>query len=125
MVDAPDGAPEVVLIASGSEVALAISACQALALEDIRARVVSMPSWELFERQPESYRQLVLPPRIRARIAIEQGSVLGWERYVGPMGRVIGMHTFGASAPLSALQTQFGFRPEGIVSTAKELLGAP
>jgi transketolase len=82
-----------------------------------------MPSWDIFEHQPRSYRDSVLPPGVTARVAIEQGSVLGWERYVGPHGRVIGMQTFGASAPLKELLRNFGFDPERVVATAKEMLG--
>ena len=82
-----------------------------------------MPSWDIFEHQPQAYRASVLPPQVSARIAIEQGSTLGWERYVGADGRVIGMHTFGASAPLKALQSKFGFEPDRVVAAARELLG--
>jgi transketolase len=82
-----------------------------------------MPSWDIFEHQPRAYRGNVLPPPVTARIAIEQGSTLGWERYVGAAGRVIGMHTFGASAPLKALQGKFGFEPDQVVAVARELLG--
>ena len=123
LADAPNGDPELILIASGSEVALAVAAHETLAAEGIRSRVVSMPSWEIFDQQPQAYRQSVLPPATRARIAIEEGSVLGWERYVGEAGRIIGMNTFGASAPLADLQRQFGFEPERIVAVAKDLLG--
>jgi transketolase len=123
MADAPGGPPEIILIASGSEVTLIVDAQQTLAQQGIRARIVSMPSWELFEHQPASYRDSVLPPSITARIAVEQASVLGWDRYVGPAGRVIGMKTFGASAPLKALQEYFGFEPDRVVASAKELLG--
>jgi transketolase len=123
MADAPGGAPEVILIGSGSEVSLVVAAHEALASQGIRSRVVSMPSWDIFEDQPKSYRDSVLPPEMTARVAVEQASVLGWERYVGAAGRVIGMHTFGASAPLKELQRRFGFEPEGVVAVAKELLG--
>jgi transketolase len=123
MADAPGGAPEVILIASGSEVALIVGAQQELASEGIRSRIVSMPSWDIFESQPKSYRDSVLPPEITARVAVEQGSVLGWERYVGAAGRVVGMTTFGASAPLKELQRKFGFEPERVVAVVKELLG--
>ena len=123
MADAPGGAPEVILIASGSEVALIVGAQQELASEGIRSRIVSMPSWDIFESQPKSYRDSVLPPEITPRVAVEQGSVLGWERYVGAAGRVIGMTTFGASAPLKELQRKFGFEPERVVAVVKELLG--
>jgi transketolase len=123
MAEAPGGPPEIILIASGSEVSLVIEAHETLVAEGIRSRVVSMPSWDIFEHQPQSYRESVLPPKVAARIAVEQGSVLGWERYVGASGQVIGMKTFGASAPLKELQKKFGFEPERIVTTAKELLG--
>ena len=89
----------------------------------IRSRVVSMPSWELFHDQPAAYRDTVLPPSVTARVAVEQASTLGWERYVGTHGRVIGMSTFGASAPLKELQKKFGFEPERIVAAAHETLG--
>ena len=123
MAEAPGGPSEIILIASGSEVSLIVEAHETLAAEGIRSRVVSMPSWDIFEHQPQSYRESVLPPKVTARIAVEQGSVLGWERYVGASGQVIGMKTFGASAPLKELQKKFGFEPERIVATAKELLG--
>jgi transketolase len=123
MADAPGGAPEIILIGSGSEVSLVVAAHEALASQGIRSRVVSMPSWDIFEDQPKSYRDSVLPPEVTARVAVEQASVLGWERYVGAAGRVIGMHTFGASAPLKELQRRFGFEPERVVAVAKELLG--
>jgi transketolase len=123
MADARGGSPEIILIASGSEVSLVVDAHEVLASRGIRSRVVSMPSWEIFEHQPQSYREDVLPPGVRARVAVEQGAVLGWERYVGASGRVIGMKTFGASAPLKELQRKFGFEPERIVAAAMELLG--
>ena len=123
MADANGSPPEIILIASGSEVSLAVDAHETLASRGIRSRVVSMPSWDIFEHQPASYREHVLPPRVKARIAIEQASVLGWDRYVGAEGRVIGMKTFGASAPLKELQRKFGFEPERVVATAMELLG--
>jgi transketolase len=123
MADTPGGPPEIILIASGSEVALVIQAHETLAAQGIRSRVVSMPSWDIFEQQPQSYRDEVLLPTVKARLAVEQGSVLGWDRYVGPAGRVIGMKTFGASAPLKELQRKFGFEPERVVSVAMELLG--
>jgi transketolase len=123
MADASGGPPEIILIASGSEVSLVVRAHETLAAQGIRSRVVSMPSWDIFEHQPQSYRDDVLPPMVKARIAVEQGSVLGWDRYVGAAGRVIGMKTFGASAPLKELQRKFGFEPERVVATAMELLG--
>jgi transketolase len=122
MADSPGGTPQIMLIASGSEVALAVDAYEVLTAQGLRARVISMPSWEIFESQPHAYREEVLPRKVTARVAIEQGSVLGWDRYVGPEGRVIGMKTFGASAPLKELQRKFGFEPERVVSAAKELL---
>jgi transketolase len=123
MADAPGGAPEIILIASGSEVALIVDAYERLAERGVRARIVSMPSWDLFEHQPASSREHVLPAAVTARLAVEQGSVLGWDRYVGPAGRVIGMKTFGASAPLKELQRKFGFEPERVVAEALEMLG--
>jgi transketolase len=122
--DAPGGAPELVLIASGSEVSLAAQSHAKLVAAGVRARVVSMPSWDIFERETQAYRDSVLPPAVTARIAIEQASTFGWERYVGLRGKVIGMHTFGASAPLKALQQEFGFTVDNVVATAKALLGA-
>jgi transketolase len=120
--DPPGGNPEVILIASGSELSLAVQAHERLLAEGVRSRVVSMPSWDLFEHQPREYRESVLPPRVRARVAVEQGSTLGWERYVGESGRVIGMKTFGASAPLKELQRKFGFEPERVMAAAMEQL---
>jgi transketolase len=116
--------PEVILIASGSEVSLAVQAHEELVAEEIRSRVVSMPSWDIFEHQSKEYRDSVLPPGVKARLAIEQASTFGWERYVGDAGRVIGMKTFGASAPLKELQKKFGFEPDSVVTVARELLGS-
>jgi transketolase len=123
MADASGGSPEIILIASGSEVALVVQAHEALGAQGIRSRVVSMPSWDIFESQLQEYRDEVLPPAIKARLAVEQGSTLGWDRYVGPAGRVIGMKTFGASAPLKELDRKFGFEPDRVVAVALELLG--
>jgi len=123
LADAPGGNPEVIIIASGSEVSLAVQAHEKLVAEGIRSRVVSMPSWEIFEQQPQAYRDSVLPPSVRARVAVEQGSILGWDRYVGNSGRVIGMNTFGASAPLKELQKKFGFEPSHVISAVKQQLG--
>jgi len=119
----PPGEPEVLLLATGSEVTLCLSAHEVLARDGIRARVVSMPSWEVFERQPPTYRDAVLPPSVRARVAVEQASTYGWARYVGSEGAIIGMHTFGASAPLKALERKFGFTPDAVVEAAKAQLG--
>jgi transketolase len=122
LADAPGRKPDVILIASGSEVILALEAHEQLLAQGIRSRVVSMPSWDIFESQPQEYRDRVLPPGVKARVAIEQASTFGWERYVGATGRIIGMHTFGASAPLKELQKKFGFEPDQIVTAAKEQL---
>ena len=123
LADAPGGKPEVILIATGSEVVLAADAHEKLLAEGIRSRVVSMPSWDIFEHQTQEYRDSVLPPSVTARVAVEQASTFGWERYVGTSGRIIGMKTFGASAPLKELQKHFGFEPDHVVSAAKEVLG--
>jgi transketolase len=123
LADAPGGNPEVIIIASCSEVSLAVEAHEKLLSEGIRSRVVSMPSWEIFEHQPQAYRDGVLPPNVKARVAVEQASILGWERYVGDSGRVIGMNTFGASAPLKELQRKFGFEPDQLILAAKQQLG--
>jgi transketolase len=123
LADAPGGNPEVILIATGSEVNVAVDAHERLQAEGIRSRVVSMPSWDIFEHQTQQYRDSVLPPSVGARVAIEQASTFGWERYIGPSGRVIGMTTFGASAPLKELQRKFGFEPDRLAAVAKELLG--
>ena len=118
----PEGGkkPEVILIGTGSELQMCVAAWESLTQEGIAARVVSMPSWELFEKQDQAYQDEVFPQAIAARVSVEQGSVMGWDRYVGRMGAIIGMHTFGASAPLKALQTKFGFSPDKIVEAAKQ-----
>ena len=117
LVDAPGGKPEVILIGTGSEVSLCVDAYEQLTRDGIRARVVSMPSWELFEHQSDEYRASVLPPGVSARVSVEQASTFGWDRYAH---RRIGMHTFGASAPLKELQKKFGFTPGALVAAAKE-----
>jgi transketolase len=122
LADAPNGEPEVLLLASGSEVALCLAAYEQLGSEGIGARVISMPSWELFEQQEQTYRDSVIPPTITARVAVEQASTLGWDHYTGGTGERIGMLTFGASAPLKALQQKFGFTPERVVAAAREQL---
>jgi transketolase len=119
LADAEGGKPDVILIASGSEVSLCVEASERLKGEGIRARVVSMPSWELFEQQSQSYRDGVLPPEVTARVSVEQASTFGWERYVGPTGARIGMETFGASAPLKELQKRFGFTVNHVVEAAR------
>jgi transketolase len=123
LADSPGGNPEVILIASGSEVSLAVQAHEKLLSEGIRSRVVSLPSWEIFDHQTQEYQDSVLPPNVRARVAVEQACTFGWERYVGTSGHVIGMKTFGASAPLKELQRKFGFQPDQVVAAAKKQLG--
>jgi transketolase len=123
LADSPAGHPEVILIASGSEVSIAVDAHEKLLADGIRSRVVSMPSWDIFEHQTQEYRDSVLPTNVTARISIEQASTFGWERYVGAKGRMIGMTTFGASAPLKELQKKFGFEPARVIEIAKGLLG--
>jgi len=122
LADAPGASPEVIIIATGSEVSLAVEAHEKLLADGVRSRVVSMPSWEIFDHQPEEYRHSVLPPNVNARIAVEQASSFGWERYVGTNGHLTCMKTFGASAPLKELQRKFGFEPDQVVAAAKELL---
>ncbi|MGH9696165.1 MAG: transketolase-like TK C-terminal-containing protein, partial [Bryobacteraceae bacterium] len=119
LADAPDGAPAVILIGTGSEVALCIDVYETLKTEGIRARVVSMPSWELFEEQDQAYRDKILPPDILARVSVEMGSIIGWDRYAGANGAKIGMATFGSSAPLKDLLVKFGFTPAKILAAAK------
>jgi transketolase len=119
LADPPNSEPAVILIGTGSEVALCLKAYEDLKQEGIPARVVSMPSWELFEQQDQSYRDRVLPPDIVARVSVEMGSVVGWDRYVGTSGAKIGMHTFGSSAPLKDLLTKFGFTPEKVLEAAR------
>ena len=120
--DAQDGKPDVVLIASGSEVDIVLSAAEMLAAKYIAVRVVSMPSWELFEKQPEDYRRRVLPAEIKARIAVEAASPQGWDRYVGGGGEIIGLDHFGASAPYDVLYEQFGITAEHVVEKAMALV---
>jgi transketolase len=126
LADAPNGKPEVLLLGTGSEVSLCLEAFQKLKTEGIAARVVSMPSWEIFEyhcRQNPDYREQILPSAVTARVSVELASTFGWERYVGTGGRMLGMHTFGASAPLKELQKKFGFSVDAVVSAAKETMG--
>jgi transketolase len=122
LADAPDGKPEVILMGTGSEVSLCVGAYEQLKAEGIKARVVSMPSWDIFEHQDEAYRHKVLPPQVKARVAVEQASTFGWAQYVGLDGKIIGMHTFGASAPLKELLKKFGFTDANIVEAAKEAI---
>jgi transketolase len=122
LADAPDSKPEVLLLATGSEVFLCVQAYEQLRSEGIKARVVSMPSWELFEQQSQEYRESVIPPAVVARVSVEQASTFGWAQYVGATGQSIGMKTFGASAPLKELQQKFGFTATHVVAAAKEQL---
>jgi len=124
LADSPGAGPDVLLLATGSEVSLCVEAFEQLGAQGIKARVVSMPSWELFERQDAKYRDAVLPPAVTARVSVEQGVTLGWSRWVGLAGHSIGMHGFGASAPAKALQKHFGFTVEHIVAAAKQQLQA-
>jgi len=123
LADAPGGKPDMILMASGSEVSLCVDAYEKLKAEGIKARVVSMPSWELFERQDAAYKEGVLPASVTARVSVEMASVFGWERYTGPKGKIIGMRSFGASAPLKDLLKKFGFSADNVVAAAKEVLG--
>ncbi len=120
LADAPDGKPQVILMGTGSEVSLCISAYEQLKSEGIKARVVSMPSWDIFEKQSDGYKKQVLPPEVKARVSVEAASTFGWSQYVGPTGRSIGMHRFGASAPIKDLLKKFGFTPEKVVEAARE-----
>ena len=122
LIDAPDGRPDLLLLATGSEVSLCIGAYEKLKADGIKSRVVSMPSWELFEQQSLAYRQSVIPPDVPARVSVEFASTFGWARYVGETGCTIGMTTFGASAPLKSLAKRFGFLTENLVAAAKEQL---
>jgi transketolase len=124
LADAPGGKPDVLLLGTGSEVSLCVGAWETLAKDGIKARVVSMPSWELFDHQSQDYRDSVLPPAVTARVSIEQASTFGWHRYVGMTGEAIGMKTFGASAPLKELQKKFGFSVDAVVAAAKKQLAS-
>jgi transketolase len=123
LADPPDGKPELILMATGSEVSLCVSAYETLSSEGRKVRVVSMPSWEIFEHQSQEYRESVLPQAVTARISVEQAATFGWSQYVGHAGKSLGMKSFGASAPLKELQKRFGFTPEAVVAAARELLG--
>jgi transketolase len=123
LVDAEGGKPDVILIGTGSEVHLCVEAYEKLKAEGIKARVVSMPSWELFDKQDAAYKESVFPASVTARVSVEMAATFGWERYVGPKGKMIGMHSFGASAPLKDVLKKFGFLTETVVAAAKEVLG--
>ena len=122
LADAGAGLPEVVLLASGSEISLCVDAYQKLRTEGIKARVVSMPCWELFDRQDQAYQDSVIPPQVTARVAVEQASTFGWERFAGRGGAIIGMRTFGASAPLKELQKLYGFTVDNVLAAARQQL---
>jgi len=123
LADTADGKPEVILMATGTEVSLCVSAYEQLKTEGIKARVVSMPSWNLFEHQSDEYKAKVLPPEVKARVAVEQASTFGWSQYVGPTGTIIGMRRFGASAPIKDLQKKFGFTTDNVVAAARKAIG--
>ena len=123
LADPPDGTPELILIGTGSEVSLCLAAYDQLTAAGIKTRVVSMPSWELFDEQSQEYQDSVLPPAVTARVSVEEASPIGWDRYVGSRGAVVGMRTFGMSAPIKVVAEHFGFVPEHVVAAAKEVLG--
>jgi transketolase len=123
LLDAEGGKPDVILMASGSEVQLIAEAAEKLGAEGIKARVVSMPSWDLFEKQDAAYKESVLPAAITARVSVEMAATFGWDRYVGPKGKMIGMHSFGASAPIKDVMKKFGFTVENVIATAKQVAG--
>jgi transketolase len=116
------GPPKLILVATGSEVSIALEAHHQLTLEGVASRVVSMPCWDLFQAQPQSYKDTVLPPGVKARVSVEAGSPLGWERFVGLEGAIIGLNRFGASAPGETVMRELGFTPENIVIVAKSVL---
>ena len=122
LADAAGGKPDVILMGSGSEISLCVDAYEKLKMEGIQARLVSMPSWEIFEKQDPAYKDRVLPPSVTARVSVEMGAPLGWERYAGPKGQSVGMHTFGASAPWKDLQKHFGFTTETVLAAARKAL---
>jgi transketolase len=115
--------PDLILIASGSEVSLITAAADTLGQDGIKVRCVSMPSWDLFDAQPQAYRDSVLPPAVTRRLAVEAGATLGWERYVGQAGDVVGIDHFGASAPAKTLLKEFGFSADNVIARARKLLG--
>jgi transketolase len=123
LADAPDGKPEVILMGTGTEVSLCVSAYEQLKAEGVKARVVSIPSWNLFDQQSDEYKNKVLPPEVKARVAVEQASTFGWSQYVGLSGIVVGMRRFGASAPIKELQKKFGFTTENVVAMARKAMG--
>jgi transketolase len=122
LADPPDHKPDVILVGTRSEVSLCLAARDKLASENVAARVVSMPSWELFEEQDQAYRDSVLPPAISARVTVEEAAAIGWDRYAGSGGVILGMHTFGMSAPIKVVAQHFGFTPERVADAAKQAL---
>jgi transketolase len=124
LADALGGKPDVILIGTGSELSLCVDAAEKLKAEGVQARVVSMPSWELFEKQDQAYKDSVLPRNVSARVSVEMSMPLGWERYVGPKGQMIGMHSFGASAPWKDLQKHFGFTTDAVIAAARKTIAA-
>jgi transketolase len=121
--DAPNGEPELILIASGSEVSLILATAERLEKENIRVRCVSMPSWDLFDALPQADREAVLPPSVSARLAVEAGAGQGWHRYVGDLGGVLGVERFGASAPAEVMLREYGFTIDEVCRRARTLLG--
>src|SRR5579863_7381334 len=124
LADASNGKPEVILMGTGSEVSLCVAAYEQLAAAGVKARVVSMPSWDVFEKQSDEYKKQVFPPEVKARVSVEQAATLGWDRYIGPYGKTIGMHTFGASAPIKDLKKKFGFTVENMIAVARAVIAA-
>ena len=122
MADATSGVPELILIGTGSELSLCVGTYETLKAEGAAVRLVSMPSWDLFEKQDEAYRESVLPKAVRARVTVEAASVIGWDRYAGPDGTIIGMHTLGSSAPIKDLMGKFGFTPDAVLAAARKQL---
>jgi transketolase len=122
LADAADGKPEIILMGTGSEVSLCVAAYEQLKAAGIKARVVSMPSWQVFEKQSEDYRKSVFPPEVKARVSVEAAATLGWDRYVGPAGTMIGMHRFGASGPGKDVFKKFGFTTEAVTDAARQAI---
>ena len=120
LADAADGRPDVILIGTGTELSLCVEAYEKLTAEGVKTRVISLPSWEIFDAQPQSYRDSVLPPSVTRRVAVELGAEQGWCKYLGPNGRFLGMKSYGASAPVGVLLKHFGFTVENVVKLAKE-----
>jgi transketolase len=122
LADAEGGKPDIILLGTGSEVAICLEAYERLKADGVRARVVSMPSWEIFEKQSDKYKESVLPAAVKARVSVEAGATFGWDRYIGAQGASIGMHSFGASAPLKDLLKKFGFTADHVVEVAKQTI---